>query len=102
VLIVIRTVVGLGHAITYATHNDLRMVGGVTGFSLGLVIWIVRLIARFSEKAQLEEHFNTTEPVGLQLSGVMVFFFGGVYFQYKINEINAMKQAARFGAIRPY
>jgi hypothetical protein len=102
VLIVIRSVVGLGHAVSYAVNDNMRMAGGATGIGLGLVIWIVRLIARYSEMAQLEEHFNTVEPVGLQLNGVMVFFFGGVYFQYKLNEINAMKQAARFGAARPY
>jgi len=33
---------------------------------------------------------------------VMVFFFGGVYFQAKLNEINTIKQAARYGAVRPY
>ena len=70
--------------------------------SIGLVAWIIKLIARFSQKASLEEHFNGPEPVGLQLNGVMVFFFGGIYFQYHLNKINAMKQAARFGAPRPY
>jgi len=101
-LAVVRTFVGLGNAVTIAAHKDLALVGGITGLGLGTVIWIVRLIARYSEMAQLEEHFNTVEPVGLKLNGVMVFFFGGVYFQYKLNEINAMKQAARFGAVRPY
>lgn len=61
------------------------------------VIWIVRLIARYSERASLEEHFNTAEPVGLQLNPVMTFFFGGLYFQANLNRINAMKQAVRFG-----
>jgi len=28
-------------------------------------------------RAELEEHFNTVEPIGLSLSGVMTFFFGG-------------------------
>jgi hypothetical protein len=27
----------------------------------------------------------------------MTFFFGGIYFQYKLNEINQMKQALRYG-----
>jgi hypothetical protein len=26
----------------------------------------------------------------------MTFFFGGIYFQYKLNEINEMKQALRY------
>jgi hypothetical protein len=26
----------------------------------------------------------------------MTFFFGGIYFQYKLNEINQVKQAIRY------
>ena len=69
---------------------------------IGIIAWIIKLVARFSQKESLEQHFNGPEPVGLQLNGVMVFFFGGVYFQYHLNKINAIKQAARFGAPRPY
>jgi hypothetical protein len=36
------------------------------------------------------------EPVGLSLSGVMTFFFGGLYFQYHLNRINEMKRLARY------
>jgi len=83
---------------TVHTHYSLLAV------FLGLAVWFVRLFARFSQMATLEEHFNGPEPIGLKLNGVMVFFFGGVYFQYKLNEINAMKQAQRFaaGGVRPY
>ena len=34
--------------------------------------------------------------VGLSLSGVMTFFFGGIYFQYHINRINELKRMARY------
>jgi hypothetical protein len=69
---------------------------------LAIATWIVRLIARYSQRASLEEHFNGPEPVGLRLNPVMTFFFGGIYFQYHLNRINALKQAARYGAPRPY
>ena len=69
---------------------------------LTLLYFSLLIVTRFVMSASLEEHFNGPEPVGLQLNPVMVFFFGGVYFQYKLNEINEMKQAARFGAVRPY
>ena len=62
-----------------------------------IVIWIVRLTARFTMRSELEEHFNTAEPIGLSLSGVMTFFFGGLYFQYHITLINEMKRAVRYG-----
>jgi hypothetical protein len=65
-----------------------------TGFygTVSLVCWVVRLIARFNMRNVLEQHYNTVEPVGLRLSGVMTFFFGGVYFQYHLNRINDMKR----------
>ncbi len=69
---------------------------------LNLLYFIMIFVSRFIMRASLEEHFNTVEPVGLRLNPVMTFFFGGIYFQYHLNKINAMKQAARFGAQRPY
>jgi GYF domain 2 len=67
---------------------------------LNLIYFIMIFVSRFIMRAALEEHFNTVEPVGLQLNPVMTFFFGGIYFQYHLNRINAMKQAARYGAGR--
>lgn len=45
----------------------------------------------------MEEHYNNAEPIGLALSGVMTFFFGGIYFQYHFNEINRRKSITRAG-----
>jgi hypothetical protein len=70
-------------------------LGGL--FSLGS--WVVRLIARFTMRSDLEEHFNSVEPVGLRLSGIMTFFFGGLYFQYHLNRINEMKRMARYRGV---
>jgi hypothetical protein len=63
---------------------------------IGLGVWIVRIVARFNMRASLEEHFNGPEPVGLSLSGVMTFFFGGLYFQYHLNRINELKRMMRY------
>jgi hypothetical protein len=63
---------------------------------LSLAVWVVRLIARYTMRADLEAHFNGPEPVGLSLSGVMTFFFGGLYFQYHLNRINELKRMARY------
>ena len=71
----------------------LVILGGL-GYIGGFVMLIV---ARFSERASLEQHFNGPEPVGLRLSGIMTFFFGSLYFQYHLTRINTMKQAARMG-----
>jgi hypothetical protein len=75
--------------VTYSTAHPLTHL-------LGLATWVVRLIARFTMRSELENHFNTAEPVGLSLSGVMTFFFGGLYFQYHLNRINELKRMARY------
>lgn len=66
-----------------------------------LVYYITVQFARFSFRSSMEEHFNGPEPMGLSLSGVMTFFFGGLYFQYHINDIVRRKAADRmFAATR--
>jgi hypothetical protein len=62
----------------------------------GLIYICMVIGARFAMRSALEEHYNVQEPIGLRLDPVMTFFFGGVYFQYKLNEINEIKQALRY------
>ncbi len=64
---------------------------------LGLLYICMVIGARFAMRSALEEHYNVQEPIGLRLDPVMTFFFGGIYFQYKFNEINQIKQAIRYG-----
>ena len=60
-------------------------------FSLAaLTLWFV---GAFSIKNSIEEHYNTAEPIGLQLSGVMTFFFFVFYFQYHFTRINEMRKS---------
>ncbi len=68
----------------------------ILGGFIAIATWVVRLIARFTLRDTLERHYNTTEPLGLRLNAVMTFFFGGIYFQYKLNRINEMKEALRY------
>ena len=72
-------------------HNLLGSLASIAGF-------VLLLFARFTFRSELEQHYNGPEPVGLNLSGVMTFFFGGLYFQYHFNRINAIKQGIRYAA----
>lgn len=54
--------------------------------------WIVY---PFAMRASLLKHFNEVDPIGLQLNGVMTFFFGSLYFQYHLNRITELKRAYR-------
>lgn len=100
------TLIQLAVTLPYTMHQvfspGVHMAYNPVGGLVGLVAWVLKLVARFGQRASLEEHFNTAEPVGLRLSAAMTFFFGGLYFQYHLNRIHAMKQAARYGAQRGF
>lgn len=76
--------------------------GGNAGL-IYLVAWvggtIMWLIAAFNMRDSIEEHFNTSEPIGLSLSGVMTFFFNVYYFQYHFTQINEMKRRQMTGSV---
>jgi GYF domain 2 len=76
------------------THSSSSTVGAVN-----LVYYILLLIGRFSLRNSLEQHYNSVEPMGLSLSGVMTFFFGDIYFQYHFNDIMRRKYAGRLGPL---
>lgn len=71
-------------------------VAGFVGL-LRFASFVISLIARYGLRGSLEQHFNTAEPMGLQLGGIMTFFFGDIYFQYHLNDINRRKQLDRAG-----
>ena len=53
---------------------------------------VCHLMAIFSMRESLQTYYNTTEPIGLRLSGVMTFFFNVLYFQYHFSRIARWKQ----------
>jgi hypothetical protein len=82
-------------ALTHHQHHHQSVLGSL----LSLATWVIRLIARFSLRDTLERHFNGPEPLGLRMSAVLTFFFGGIYIQYKLNHINEVKAAIRYQSI---
>ena len=82
-------------AFAHHQHHHQSIVSSL----LSLASWIVRLVARFTLRDTLEQHFNGPEPLGLRMSAVMTFFFGGIYIQYKLNRINEIKEALRYSAV---
>jgi hypothetical protein len=94
VLIVLNAGTSYGIVITIMNHAHPHR--SLLGNLIGLASWVIRLIARFTLRDTLEQHFNGPEPLGLRLNPIMTFFFGGIYFQYKLNEINQIKQALRY------
>jgi hypothetical protein len=52
---------------------------------------VAMILGHFQMKAALEDYYNNVEPIGLRLSGVMVFFFNIFYFQYHFTRIREWK-----------
>lgn len=59
---------------------------------VNLITGIVYLIGIFSIRSAMEDYYNSTENIGLSLSGVMTFFFSTVYLQYHVNRIARWKK----------
>jgi|SRR5215470_10799736 len=74
--------------LTIVLYRGAAALGGL--FIIGGAI--VYLVGVFSIKAAMEEYYNSTENIGLQLSGAMTFFFSTVYIQYHINSIARWKK----------
>jgi hypothetical protein len=53
---------------------------------------IVYLVGVFSIRSAMEDYYNSTENIGLTMSGVMTFFFSTVYIQYHINRLARWKK----------
>jgi hypothetical protein len=84
------------HAIAHDPIAHVHMAHQGLMYLIGFAGWVLKLVARFSMKSSLEEHYNTVEPIGLRLNGFMVFFFGGLYIQSQLNKVNEIKQALRY------
>jgi hypothetical protein len=59
---------------------------------------IVLLIGTFVMRSDLEDYYNSVEPINLRLSGVMTFFFSVFYFQYHFSRIAKWKKT---GVLEP-
>jgi hypothetical protein len=57
--------------------------------SIALLIFIILSI--FDLRRSMLAYYNTVEPIGLRLSGVMTFFFNVYYFQYHMSRIATWK-----------
>jgi hypothetical protein len=68
---------------------------GVPFSLIGLLLFV---IAEFQMKNDLEEYYNSVEPINLRLNGVMTFFFAVWYFQHHLSRIAQWKKS---GVLQP-
>jgi hypothetical protein len=78
---------GVFAAVFLTFARELLMLAPLV--NLGCAVLII--VGHFQMKAALEDYYNTVEPIGLRLNGVMVFFFNVFYFQYHFSRIRKWK-----------
>ena len=69
-------------------HTNPQPLSGL----ITLISVAILLVGAFQMRSDLEEYYNTTEPINLQLSGVMTFFFAIFYFQHHFSRIAQWKK----------
>ncbi len=57
--------------------------------SLSLLVFVI--LSFFDLRRSMVTYYNTVEPIGLRLSGVMTFFFNVYYFQHHMSRIATWK-----------
>ena len=79
-------------------HSYYRHGSGILSYGfVALVCWGVRLASRFIFRSELEQYFNSVEPIGLRIDPALTFFFGGIYLQSVMNRINETRRFAAYG-----
>lgn len=73
---------------SFAIAAHFREIGVVLMFA-GLVVYLFGI---FSIREAMESYYNSTENIGLRLSGPMTFFFSTIYLQYHVNSIARWKK----------
>ena len=89
----------LSNLFTLLGHATVGQLMFETVAVLGsLVVWIVAI---YKYADELERHFEVSHPYGLGFSGVMIFFFSTIYFQYKLREVYVQNDEPKGLSITP-
>jgi hypothetical protein len=95
---IVMMVVGIGMGGAAASMNSSSAAMAalpvmiLVNLVVGLLPAVFAIIGVFGMRRSLVNYYNTVEPIGLQLSGVMTFFFAIFYFQYHFMRIANWKQ----------
>lgn len=65
---------------------------------LTLASIVIQYVGIFTLRSDLEDYYNSVEPINLRLSGVMTFFFSVFYFQYHLSRISRWKKTGMLEA----
>jgi hypothetical protein len=91
-------VVELAYAATTIRQNPSSLNESFSDI-LALASTVLGIVTIYLIRADLQRHYNEREPIGLQLSKVMTFFFSFLYFQYHLYDIAKFKKRQAKGIL---
>ena len=59
---------------------------------LDVILIVMGFVMVFGVRKSMVTYYNSVEPIGLRLSGIMTFFFNFLYFQYHFSRIANWKR----------
>jgi GYF domain 2 len=81
--------------LTIANRGEANPVIAVVALALILGCVVLDIVGIFTLRSDLETYYNSTENIGLRLSGVMTFFFAVYYFQHHFSRISKWKKTGQ-------
>jgi hypothetical protein len=77
----------LGYGLNIANNQEAGI-----GTLLVLGGWVCYIVGFFKIRGDMLQHYNSVEPIGLQMNPVVTFFFGYLQTQYHFERIAKWKQ----------
>jgi hypothetical protein len=84
------------YVVKWVVDATMALLSPTHPFPIGILFYIsyigFYLVAVFMMSSDLEDHYNSAEPINLRLNGAMVFFFAVFYFQHHFSRIAQWKK----------
>jgi hypothetical protein len=84
------------YVVRWVVDLAIGLLSTSRSFPIGILFFMscvgFYLVAVFMMSGDLEDHYNSAEPINLRLNGAMVFFFAVFYFQHHFSRISAWKK----------
>ncbi|SEG49178.1 hypothetical protein SAMN05421819_3225 [Bryocella elongata] len=81
-----------GLSMAFAGSDHFPVLGFAVIMLAIFAMWALNILSVFEVRRSMLAYYNTVEPIGLRLSGVMTFFFSLFYFQHHMSRIVTWKQ----------
>jgi uncharacterized protein DUF4339 len=90
--IILATSILIGGSFINGVVTAMNHVSSPFAPLISIAGFVLYMVGVFQMKSDLEDYYNSTEPIHLRLNGAMVFFFNVYYFQHHFSRIAQWKK----------